>query len=179
MGRITKLAVVMDPIESIKIHKDSTFAMLLEAQHRSWEIHYIPPRNLFVLDGKPLCHCAPLTVHDDPACWHQLGAFQETTLQEFDVILMRQDPPFNMEYIYTTYALELAQHLGTCIVNNPIALRNLNEKFAITNFPQCCVPTLVSREISTINSFIQQTSRCGGKTVGRHGRTIYLQNHPQ
>ena len=174
MGQTIKLAVVMDPIESIKIHKDSTFAMLLEAQNRSWNVYYIPPQNLFVLDGKPQCHCAPLTVRDDSDCWYQLGSYQETTLQEFDVILMRKDPPFNMEYIYTTYVLELAQQLGACVINNPIALRNLNEKFAITKFPQCCVPTLVSREISTINFFIGEHQDVVVKPLdGMGGQSIF------
>ncbi len=149
-----QLAVVMDAIESIKIHKDSTFAMLLEAQRRDWNIHYILPHKLFTLDGQARCHAASLSVKDNPADWFTLGAIQEMDLSGFDVILMRQDPPFDMEYIYATYALELAQRQGVCVVNNPVALRNMNEKFSITNFPQCCTTTLVSRDLATLESFI-------------------------
>ena len=144
----------MDAIESIKIQKDSTFAMLLEAQRRNWKIHYILPQSIFTLDGQARCRAASLLVEDDPAGWFKLGTIREMDLSGFDVILMRQDPPFDMEYIYTTYALELAQRQGVCVVNNPVALRNMNEKFSITNFSQCCTTTMVSRDLATLESFI-------------------------
>ena len=174
MGRTTKLAVVMDPIESIKIHKDSTFAMLLEAQRRSWQISYVTPNNLFVLDGRARAYTATLTVQDDPKQWFHLGAQTEQALDQFDVILMRQDPPFDMEYIYTTYVLELAQKQGVCVVNNPVALRNMNEKFSISNFPQCCAPTLVSRDLTTINAFIDRHLQVVVKPLdGMGGQSIF------
>ena len=154
MTNTLQLAVVMDPIESIKIHKDSTFAMLLEAQRRNWNIYYILPHNIFTLDGQARCRAASLSVEDDPSDWFKLGTLEEMDLSGFDIILMRQDPPFDMEYIYITYALELAQRQGVCVVNNPLALRNMNEKFSITNFPQCCTTTLVSRDIATLEAFI-------------------------
>ncbi|MFK8027088.1 MAG: glutathione synthase [Gammaproteobacteria bacterium] len=149
-----KIAVIMDPIESIQPYKDSTFAMLLEAQRRSWSIHYIRPNSLYVLDGRPFAQATSLSVQDLPQDWFKLGDYTDTELSEFNVILMRKDPPFNMEYIYTTYVLELAQQAGACVVNNPSALRNLNEKFSILDYPNICTPTLVTRDRDRINLFI-------------------------
>jgi len=146
----------MDPIESIHVYKDSTFAMLLEAQRRSWSIYYIRPGSLYVLDGRPFAQTASLSVKDQSENWFQLSTYTETDITQFDVILMRKDPPFNMEYIYITYALELAQSRGVCIVNNPQSLRSLNEKFSIMNFPQCCTPSLVTNDREQINNFIHK-----------------------
>lgn len=146
----------MDPIESIHTYKDSTFAMLLEAQRRSWSIYYIRPNSLFVLDGRPFAQAALLSVKDSKENWFKLASFNEIDITQLDVILMRKDPPFDMEYIYTTYALELAHSRGVCVVNDPRSLRNMNEKFSIVNFPQCCTPTLVTRDREQINHFINQ-----------------------
>ena len=151
-----KLAVLMDPIESIKIHKDSTFAMLLEAQSRLWEIYYIIPGSLYVTDGLPYADAAKLMVEDNEKDWFKLNCESVHCLSSFDVILMRKDPPFDMEYIYTTYILELAQNSGSQIINNPVALRNFNEKFSILNFPQCCTHTLVTSNIYMISNFISK-----------------------
>jgi glutathione synthase len=148
-----KLAVLMDPIESIKIHKDSTFAMLLEAQRRNWNINYIIPGSLYVADGIPYAQVSNLKVIDNEAGWFKLDSASEHCLSSYDVILMRKDPPFDMEYIYTTYILELAQNSGSQIINNPVALRNFNEKFSILNFPQCCTPTLVTGNEQKICDF--------------------------
>ena len=153
---IKKLAVVMDPIEAIKPYKDSTFAMLLEAQRRAWEVHYIIPGSLNVIDGVPSAQVSKLTVEDNESCWFQLGPVADSPLSTFHVVLMRKDPPFDMEYIYTTYILELAQTAGTQVINNPVALRNFNEKFSILNFPQCCAPTLVTNNIDKIHDFISE-----------------------
>lgn len=150
------IAVIMDPIESIHHYKDSTFAMLLEAQRRSWSIYYIRPNSLYVLDGRPFAQAASLSVQDQSQNWYQLEDYADIELSEVNVILMRKDPPFNMEYIYTTYVLELAQQAGTCVVNNPGSLRNMNEKFSIVNFPSCCTPTLVTRDRERINHFITE-----------------------
>ena len=150
------IAVIMDPIESIHTYKDSTFAMLLEAQRRHWSIHYIRPGSLYVLDGRPFAQATKLSVKDRSQNWYHLADYSEIELSEFNVILMRLDPPFNMEYIYTTYVLELAQNAGTCVVNNPVSLRNMNEKFSIVNFPDCCAPTLVTRDRERINHFITE-----------------------
>ena len=151
-----QLAVVMDPIESILPYKDSTFAMLLEAQHRQWNISYLRPDSLNVVDAKPFADSAALSLRDQTHDWYTHSRFKPKNLTEFDIILMRKDPPFNMEYIYATYILELAQQAGVLVVNPPAALRNFNEKFSITHFPQCCPPTLISREHEKINSFAEQ-----------------------
>ena len=151
-----QLAVVMDPIDSIRPYKDSTFAMLLEAQRREWNINYLRPNSLQVIGDKPFADSAPLSLRDQNSDWYTHDKFTERNLSEFDVILMRKDPPFDMEYIYATYILELAHKAGSLVVNQPSALRNFNEKFSITNFPQCCTPTLISRDRNKINTFIEQ-----------------------
>ena len=151
-----KVAVIMDPIESIHTYKDSTFAMLLEAQRRSCSIHYIRPNSLYVIDGRPFAQVASLTVQDHEQNWCKIDHFVDQELSAYDVILMRKDPPFDMEYIYATYILELAQKQGVCVVNDPCALRNHNEKFSIVNFPSCCTPTLITRDRDRINTFITE-----------------------
>jgi glutathione synthase len=146
----------MDPIEHIKIYKDSTFAMLLEAQKRNIEIHYIPVGNIYVLDGRPQCITAALTVQDNADDWFQLAQWNEMDLGEFNIILMRKDPPFDMEYIYCTYALELAEKHGALVINRASSLRNCNEKFWISSFPECCSPTLITSNLNKINEFINK-----------------------
>lgn len=170
----SRLAVIMDPIEKIKIHKDSTFAMLLEAQRRDVESYYIQAEDLYVLDGLPKCQTQAMRVFDDPEHWFELEPKIEMPLADFDVILMRKDPPFNMEYIYSTYVLELAQNLGTQVVNNPIALRNWNEKFSISNFPQCCTPTLITSDMHKIDEFLANHQEIIVKPLdGMGGESIF------
>ena len=163
----------MDPIESINPQKDSTFAMLLEAQRRAWEIHYVIPDSSYVIDGNPFAQTSILHVEDDESNWYQKKSAVDTPLSSFNVILMRKDPPFNMEYIYTTYILELAKKSGVVVINDPSALRSCNEKFSILNFPQCCSPTLVTRNQKRILDFINKHSEVvvkpmdamGGKSI--------------
>lgn len=150
------LAVIMDPIETIKVVKDSTFAMLLEAQRRDWSIHYAEQNHLHARDGRSHARARTLQVKDDTADWFKLGEQEERPLDSFDVILMRKDPPFDMEYIYTTYLLDQAAASGTLVVNHPSALRDANEKLAATKFPQLCPPVLVSREADQLNAFIHE-----------------------
>lgn len=150
-----EIAVIMDSIGSIKIHKDSTFAMLLEAQRRDWGIQYLEQDCIFVQDGVALGSMRPLSVADDPGGWFELGATAERRLSDCAIILMRKDPPFDMEYIYTTYALDLAGEAGALVINAPAALRDCNEKLSTAWFPQCCVPTLVSREQDRLREFIR------------------------
>ncbi len=140
-----RLGVVMDPIASIHVEKDSTLAMLLEAQTRGWQIYYFEQRDLLVKDGIAYGDAALLKVTASTSSWFSLQEKQRMPLAELDVILMRKDPPFNKEYIYTTYILELAERAGTMIVNRPQALRDCNEKFYATHFPQCTPPTLVAQ----------------------------------
>lgn len=152
-----KLGVVMDPIGSINIKKDSTFAMLLAAQARQWPVFYMELNDLSVVDGEALATMRALTVKDDPQGWFNWqGQAERRPLSDLDVVLMRKDPPFNMEYIYATYILELAERQGVTVVNRPQSLRDANEKLFTAWFPQCAVPTLVTREAGQIRDFLRQ-----------------------
>lgn len=151
-----QLGVVMDPIGSIKISKDSTFAMLLEAQARRWKMHYMELNDLFLVDEKPFARMRALKVVEDPNKWHQLSTEQTRALSELDVILMRKDPPFNLEYVYSSYLLERAECEGVLVVNKPQSLRDANEKMFTAWFAHCTPPTLVTREYQDIRSFLEQ-----------------------
>jgi len=151
---IPELGVVMDPIGSIKIQKDSTFAMMLAAQRRGWGIWYMEVGDLSLLDGRTRGRMRPLTVTDDPKAWFHLGAETVRPLDALPVVLMRKDPPFDMEYVYTTYLLEQAQRAGTLVVNDPRALRDANEKVFTVEFPQCTPPTLITRRAEEVRAFL-------------------------
>ena len=151
-----KLGVVMDSIANINIKKDSTFAMLLAAQSRGWELHYMELNDLSVRDGQALATTRRVTVKDDPQNWFSLDTTESIQLKDLGVLLMRKDPPFNMEYIYATYILELAEREGTLVVNKPQTLRDANEKLSTSWFPQCTVPTLVSRSRQQFLEFLNQ-----------------------
>jgi glutathione synthase len=146
----------MDPISAINIKKDSSFAMLLAAQARGWTLYYMEQADLFLSEGKVSADMRPLSVKEDPENWYSLGDTQTQQLAALDVILMRKDPPFDMEYIYSTYLLEQAQKVGVLIINNPQSLRDANEKLFTAWFPQCCPPTLVTRKATLIRSFYEQ-----------------------
>ena len=151
-----KLGVVMDPIATITIKKDTTFAMLLAAQALGWELHYFEQADLYAHGHEAFGRTRRLSVQDNPKGWFTFHGARELPLAELDVILMRKDPPFDMEYIYTTYLLELAEKAGTLVVNQPRSLRDANEKFFALNFPHCCPPTLVSREPARLKGFLAQ-----------------------
>ncbi|MBS1270431.1 MAG: Glutathione synthetase [Gammaproteobacteria bacterium] len=153
-----KLGVVMDPIGSIQVRKDSTYAMLLEVQSRGWPIHYMEMNDLTVRDGEPFARFKPLTLFEDDNRWFEYGAGSSIALSKLDIILMRKDPPFNLEYIYCSYILERAEQRGVLVVNRPRALRDANEKMYIAWFPQCTPPTLVSREFSDLRAFLHEHS---------------------
>jgi glutathione synthase len=163
------LGVVMDPIGSIKIHKDSTFAMLLAAQDRGWVIHYMEQRDLCLRDGECLASSRELRVRDDKSGWHEFGASHHQPLHELDVVLMRKDPPFDMEYIYTTYLLEQAESRGCLVVNRPNSLRDANEKLFTAHFPQCTPPTLVTRREEDIRAFHREHGDIILKPLGGMG----------
>lgn len=154
MGRKIKTGVVMDPISGIKSYKDSTFAMLLEAQRRGHELLYMEAADLSIKDGVALGHMKSLNVMDNPDDWFTLGQSKQRELAELDILLMRKDPPFNMDYVYMTYILDLAANAGVSVVNQPQALRDANEKCFITQFPQCCVPMLITRSSTEIKDFV-------------------------
>mgnify|MGYP006208801275 FL=1 len=136
MSKAIKLGIVMDPISAINIKKDSSFAMLLQAQSRGYQIHYMEMVDLYLLQGQARATTKLLTVQEDPAGWYQFGSEQDIALSELDVILMRKDPPFDTEYIYATYMLERAEDQGTLIVNKPQSLRDANEKLYTSWFSQ-------------------------------------------
>lgn len=150
-----KLGVVMDPIESIVVKKDTTLAMLLAAQKRGWVIHYMLQSDLYLDTGKSHGSMRTLSVRDDPKDWFSLGNRTSMPLGNLDVILMRKDPPFDVDYVYTTYLLEQAQREGTLIVNDPRSLRDCNEKLFATQFPQCCPPLMVASSMEQLKAFQQ------------------------
>ena len=151
-----KVGVVMDPIESIIVKKDTTLAMLLAAQKRGWVIHYMLQSNLYMDQGLPRAKMQTLSVMDDEQDWFKLGIHSDQALAELDVILMRKDPPFNLDYIYSTYILEQAQREGTLIVNDPQSLRDCNEKLFATQFPQCCPPVLSASSENKLKAFHEE-----------------------
>jgi glutathione synthase len=175
MTQNLRLAVVMDPIADIKYAKDSTLAMLLAAQARGFELHYLEQQDLFVRDGQALGHSRPLTVRADPASWFTLGERRTQPLGSFACILMRKDPPFDMEFIYTTYMLELAREQGALVVNRPQGLRDINEKMYIAWFPQCCAPTLITRSMADMDAFLSEQGKIVCKPLdGMGGRSIFV-----
>jgi glutathione synthase len=169
------LGVVMDPIETIKPKKDSTLAMLLAAQRRGWDIVYLRQQDLEVRGGAPRGHGSKLKVVDDPDRWFELGAAWSGGLEELDVLLMRKDPPFDMEYIYTTYILELAENRGALVVNKPASLRDINEKAYTSWFPQCSPPSLVTRRREALLEFLAEHRKIVLKPFdGMGGRSIFV-----
>jgi len=163
------LGVVMDPIQNITVQKDSTFAMLLEAQKRGWDLWYMEQSDLFLKGDRTYSQMQQLQVKDNPAHWHDLSSKRTVPLDELDVILMRIDPPFDMEYIYTTYLLEQAEQRDTLIVNRPQSLRDANEKLFTARFPQCCAPTVVARSHDCILEFLEEHKDIILKPLGTMG----------
>ncbi len=148
------LGIVMDSISTIKVHKDSSFAMLLAAQKRGWQLFYMEQSDLYLRDGRVSASMRKLRVHDRDSDWFEWSAGEELPLSALDVILMRKDPPMDMEYLYTTYLLDRAELEGVLVVNRPAALRDNNEKLFTAWFPQCCAPSLVSREPRRLRAFL-------------------------
>lgn len=147
------LGVVMDPIADIKFYKDTTLALLLAAQERGWNLNYMEQRDLYLLQGEARATTRNLFVADNSDSWFELGLHEDKKLGDLDVIIMRKDPPFDNEYVYSTYILEAAQHQGALVVNDPRSLRDCNEKIFATQFPQCCPPVLVSRDMLRLREF--------------------------
>jgi len=148
-----KLGIVMDPISSINIKKDTSFAMLLEAQSRGYELHYMEMNSLYLRGGEGRATTKKLSVKQDYDGWYEFGTEQDIALQELDVILMRKDPPFDTEFIYATYILERAEEKGTLIVNKPQSLRDCNEKLFTAWFPELTPDTLVTRNAAQLKAF--------------------------
>ena len=170
-----KIGIVMDPIGSITTKKDSSFAMLLEAQRRNAELHYFEQRDLRLLSVKAMGLSTRISVRDDPADWVTFGDQEDVALGELDAILMRKDPPFDMEYVYTTYILERAKLEGALIVNDPQALRDMNEKVYTAWFPDCTPLTLITRSMREMKAFLAEHTRIVVKPLdGMGGRSIFV-----
>ncbi len=170
-----RLAVVMDPIATVKFAKDSTLAMLLAAQSHGFELLYLEQRDLLLRDGVAWGRTRPLSVRHDERDTFTLGEPRLERLQDIDTILMRKDPPFDTEYIYTTYILERAEKQGTLVVNRPQGLRDMNEKVYTAWFPQCCAPTLISRDMQALEDFLHEHGKVVCKPLdGMGGRSIFV-----
>lgn len=167
-----RLGVVMDPIQTVNYCKDSTLAMLWEAQDRGFELYYFEQMDLFSVNGIPYGMGRKLTVNRDASNWFTFQAPTKILLAELNVILMRKDPPFNEEYIYTTYLLEQAEKLGVLVVNRPQALRDCNEKFFATHFPDCSPPTLVTQSIEKLQDFWHAHGEIVCKPLNNMGGTL-------
>jgi glutathione synthase len=171
-----RLGIVMDPIEDISYKKDSSLAMLLAAQDRGWSLFYMEQHDLYQNAGQARARMKPLKVFADPEHWFELEAEIDSGLDDLDVILMRKDPPFNMEFVYSTYLLEQAERAGVLVVNRPQSLRDCNEKLFATLFPQCTPPTLVSRRMDILREFaelhgdviLKPLDGMGGTSIFRH-----------
>lgn len=168
------VGVLMDPIGNIKMGKDTSFAMLLEAQRRGHRLHYLEQGDLALRDGAAWGRSAPLTVREDAASWYSLGPARWHELSELDVVLMRKDPPVDAQFIYDTMVLEVAQRSGVAVVNDPASLRDCNEKLFTLNFPQCIAPTLVARDAGELRRFVSEHGEVVLKPLdGMGGRGIF------
>jgi glutathione synthase len=168
----------MDDISSIKPHKDSTFAMMLEAQARHWEIYTFDSSDMYYSDGKVIADSRKTLVNDSESDWHSREDAQPLSLGALDAVFMRKDPPFDMDYIYATYLLEQLESDGVLVVNKPSSLRDANEKLFALNFPECIPKTLVSSNIEKLNTFINEIKTVVVKPLdGMGGTDIYKLSH--
>jgi len=174
-----KCAIVMDPISKIAFKKDTSLGLLLAAKRRQWELYYLEQDDLFVKNDIAYGRSKSLEVHDNAEHWFDFGAEKIYQLSDFDVIFMRVDPPFDMEYIYTTYMLELAEANGALVVNKPQSLRDANEKMFSSWFPDCTPPSIVTRDSEFIMEFISEHKDAVIKPLdGKGGKSIFrLQEH--
>jgi glutathione synthase len=173
-----KLAVFMDPLRTLKPYKDSTVAMIQRAQTMGWSCAYFTQKDVFCREGRAFAKMSTIKIIDEKASdWAHTSDLGERALAEFDIILMRKDPPFDMEYIYATYALELAEREGVLVANKPQSLRDANEKFFTLNFPQCCPPTLVTSDMDRLRSFWKEHHDVIFKPLeGMGGRAVFHVN---
>ena len=148
------LGIVMDPIQHINYSKDTSLSILLAAQRQGYRLFYMEQKDLFLENSLPYAEVQPLRVFENPDCWYELDNRSAVPLNELDAVLMRKDPPFDSEFIYSTYILEAAEKLGTLVVNRPQSLRDCNEKVFATEFSKCTPPLLVSRSIKRLTQFL-------------------------
>ena len=169
------LAVLMDPLETIKPAKDSTLAMLKAAQQRGCEVLYFLQGDLWVRDGRAFARLTPIEVVSEDKSWYRTGEPAVRDLGDVDAVLMRKDPPFDMEYICSTYLLERAELAGCLVVNRPQGLRDMNEKAYTAWFPECCAPTLITRDMPAMESFLAEHGQAVFKPLdGMGGRSIFV-----
>lgn len=174
-SRSLRVGMIMDPIEAITPYKDSSFAMLLEAMRRDAEIHYFLQADLKIFGGKAIGQSKILTVRDENENWFEFGTSQSVDLGDLDVIFMRKDPPFDMEYVYTTYILDRAAAAGALIVNDPQSLRDMNEKAYTAWFPECTPLTLITRSMDEMREFLADQERIVVKPLdGMGGKSIFV-----
>ena len=170
-----RIGVIMDPIESITPKKDSSLAMLLEAERRGAEIHYMLQGDVRLVAGEARGRSRLLRVRDDLEDWYDIGEARDIRLGDLDAILMRKDPPFDMEYIFTTYILGRAEEAGALVVNSPRALRDMNEKAYISWFPQCAPMTLITRSRSEMKAFLEEHGKIAVKPLeGMGGKSVFI-----
>jgi glutathione synthase len=175
MSSRKRLVVVMDPIEAINPAKDSSLAILKAAQARGWQLDYAELKDIWLRDGIAWGHLAPLEVFDDRHTWYARGPAVTAKLGEYDLILMRKDPPFDTEYIYSTYILDRAREQGALVCNRPQGLRDMNEKVYTAWFPECCAPTLITRDMHAMGEFLREHGRAVCKPLhGMGGRSIFV-----
>ena len=169
-----KLGILMDPIDTINFKKDSSLAMLWAAQRKGWELFYFEQDDLYIRDGVVGARMAPIKVAMDPEGWFERGEYSDQPLTDLDVVLMRKDPPFDNEFLYTTQLLAIAEAAGTLIVNRTQGLRDYNEKLFATHYPQCCPPVLVSRSMDRLRAFHAEHKDVIFKPLdGMGGSSIY------
>ena len=172
-----KLAVIMDPIQNIKPHKDSSLAMMLEAQERGFEVFCGDLEDIWLQRDQPLGRLKKVKVFDDSDHWFEFGETVEINLGESDVILMRKDPPFDIQYVFSTYVLEQALRQGTVVVNHPQGLRDANEKAFLTWFPDCAPATLIARSLEQMREFIAEHKQIVVKPLDMMGgRSVFVTN---
>ena len=170
-----KLGIVMDPISAINPKKDSSLAMLIEAAKRDYEIYYMEQKDLKLIDGCATAQATIIEIFDDQKKWYESKSNVSIDLKELNIILMRKDPPFDMEYIYTTYVLDKAEENGVLIVNKPQSLRDMNEKVYTAWFPECTPSTLISRSMAEIKFFLGQHKKIVVKPLdGMGGKSIFV-----
>jgi glutathione synthase len=168
------LAVLMDPIENIKIYKDSTFALLLEAQARDWSLHYLPQKSLFIQAGRACALAQPLSVKDDSNGWFTLSAPVATDFSNFDLVLSRKDPPFDTQYLHDTHILDLAERQGAIVINRAQSVRDANEKLFALHFPELTPITLVARDAQLLKAFVHEHGDAVAKSLdGMGGSAIF------
>lgn len=173
-----RLAVLMDPLDRINVAKDSTIALLLEAQRRGYGIEYLTPKELALRDGRAHGRLQPLELRPDDRPWFRLGPPVWRPLAEFDLILARKDPPFDAQFLFDTLVLSQAEREGALVVNRPQALRDANEKLVALEFPHCCPPTLVSRDMEELAAFVLEQRQTVGKVLdAMAGRSVFRLNH--